>query len=244
MGTRRGIFALLLFFIAVILTPGASGQERPKPREKQNQPPSSPKTSEENNFGVQPYQAKRLVAGATAYVRVKEQTTSAEDGLRPKGTAFKVKFADAVLLIKADEKTHVWLVEKGGKKGWLLSSYLTANREELDFLRKTKKIPLTTTLISVTGDGLYLQGYYAIRMFAAPFSTVAKSAPPSYDSEKNAVFIDESVIKITPPPLTLKCGKKKLRLLSDAMYYCSRLDKNGECCFDCIDLDKLSMCGE
>lgn len=195
----------------------------------------------------QRYQPKHLEVGQPAYVRVKEISTSSRDDSGPKGDAITLSFGEEVTLVKKHENVNTWLVSKDDKQGWIYSLYLTANKDEIDFLQTIARIPTTMSLIYNEEDGIIRIQGFLIRDMGGLLLTIESESLALATTDKvasvgNAVMFDSSVTDITSPILPIGCGDKSFATRPDAMYYCTSVDSQGNGCFECLDLRTLSTC--
>jgi hypothetical protein len=230
---------------------------------------ASAKTSEKSikaNLAV-------LAADGTAYVRVKQYSTlSGEPTTRDSlgGTGYVLKnlnpvgavaliakptendamfsFGDTVTLIeKKGDLPAMWLVAKGQTKVWIPAYVLTANKAEIDFLKKNNRIPETMSYVYNDGDkkvwGAIIGGFsgsFVIDSHGLVLEAYAEGTSP-FAFKGNAVVFDESVVnaKWRYPPV-FNSVRRALKLTPVNLYYC--VSEGGKAAFECMDLVELRFC--
>jgi hypothetical protein len=190
------------------------------------------------------YKPKDIQIDKPAYVRILNAYTSIQDDLALSGEKFSVSFGDTVLVIATHKQ--MYLIEKGGARGYIEKSWLTANREEINYIKNIDKIPISTSLVFVDEHGLpRVQGFSEYQMSVSPFSNQASSGGLSLSRVGNAVFVDESMfsryaVDSTFFPMLVCNNRNVFKASEHVMYYCTTMS-NGSC-FACIDLTTLSFC--
>jgi len=220
--------------------------------------------------GSKPVATSALTAGTTAFIRVKQYsplsgTPTLKDmfggtgyvlrNLNPTGieseiakpapNAATVYYGDTVLLVEKKAGLPVtWLVAKGQTKVELPEYLLTINKAEIDFLKKTNRIPESMALVYKETDNLKIWGvliggigrYSVIDSHGMAFLDYPTGTSP-FAVKGNAVMFDESAVKdvmgFSKPPV-FDGGKKPLQVSSSSIYYC--VSEGAKPAFERIDL--------
>ena len=200
-----------------------------------------------------PSPAKPFVVGDVAFVRVKQyarlsgQPTMTDElggrayvlkNLNPEGLQTQIArpakneptfyFGDTVTLLeKKDGTPTMWLVASGQKKAQIPQYLLTTRKSEIDFLKRTDRIPESMAFIVKDKDALKVWGVSldGFRMNVLDSQGLALLDYPDGTSpfalKGNAVMFDESAAKETwqKPPVFGE-GKKPFQLNANYVYYC------------------------
>ncbi len=213
-----------------------------------------------------------LTTGATAYVRVKQYSTlsgepTTRDSLGGTGYALKnlnpsgamapiakptendatFSFGDTVTLLeKKGGLPAMWLVAKAQTKVWIPTYVLTANKAELDFLKKNNRIPETMSYV-YDEDGWKVWGViiggiansFVVDSHGMALMDYAEGTSP-FAIKGNAVVFDESVVKKTwKKPAVFNSAKKAFKLSPSCLYYC--VSEGNRTAFECIDVGELKI---
>jgi len=193
--------------------------------------------------------AKRheLTEDGIGYLRVKEYTTKPMDDSTSKGEEITLVFGDTVILKqKADSLPAMWLISKQNKLAWIPDFYLTANKREIDFLKKTNRIPSTMSFF-YKEDHIKVYGLAQMGPFVVDSQGMAATAEGSSQVafEGNAVLFHASVATQTmwgKYPIVMSCGNTTHKLGADYLYYCRKVSDDRKACFECINLRTLTLC--
>ena len=210
--------------------------------------------------------------GGTAYVRVKQYSTLCGEpttrdslggtgyvlkNLNPAGAVATIakptendatfSFGDTVTLVeKKGSQPPMWLVAKAQTKAWIPAYVLTANKAELDFLKKNNRIPETMSYV-YDDDGWKVWGViiggiansFIVDSHGMALMDYAEGTSP-FAIKGNAVVFDESVAKKTwKKSPVFNSAKKAFKLSPSCLYYC--VSEGNRASFECVDLGELKI---
>jgi TonB family protein len=179
---------------------------------------------------------------------------SAKDHAKHAPAGILFSFGDTVTLVEREQGyPTMWLVTKGQEKARLPEYLLTTNEAEIDFLRKTDRIPKIISYVYAAGDDTGVRGQFIIDIPPLYFVTMSDGlvgdglvnipgGKSPFALKDNAVLFDEAMaskIRTWKNPLVFDVAKRPFRPDSSTMYYC--VSGGAKPAFEALDLKALTL---